>query len=55
MNESITIGQKVGFGVVIVFLLALSSAPFMTQDASQNSNTSNGNGDATDQRVVSVR
>ncbi len=55
MNESITIGQKVGFVVVIVFVLALSSTPFMSQGADQSTTTSISDGAESSERMVSIR
>ncbi len=55
MNEALSVGQKVSFGVVIVFLLALSSSPFMTQNNVQDSSTSIDDGMKNAHRVVAIR
>ncbi len=56
MKETITIGQKLGFAVVIAFVLALCTTPFVGQSNTQGSQHSSiDDGVKNAQRVVAIR
>ena len=54
MDDTITIGQKIGFAMVIVFVLALSSSPFLSTSQASNGESSSNDGNLSEQRDVAI-